>query len=278
MRIATGQQRQAGFTLLELSIVLVIIGLIVGGVLVGLDMVKAAEIRGTISQVEKYNASVNTFRNKYGGIPGDLISSQSAAFGLFSETTLANTAGHQDGNGMIEGGSAGANASIGETLTFWRQLSDANLIEAALGSAGNSAIVNTSGQATADVTNMAQSLPGAKLTPIVYYVVYSANGFNFFQLLPVTQITAATGALTFSNTGINPVSSYNIDTKIDDGLPSTGTVIARAINAVNTPPSVNALSTANTCTIGSGIATDTYNRVGASGGTDASCSLRLSFN
>jgi prepilin-type N-terminal cleavage/methylation domain-containing protein len=45
----------AGFTLIELSIVLVIIGLIVGGVLVGQDLVKAAGVRATISQIEKFN-------------------------------------------------------------------------------------------------------------------------------------------------------------------------------------------------------------------------------
>jgi prepilin-type N-terminal cleavage/methylation domain-containing protein len=64
--------QQAGFTLIELSIVLVIIGLIVGGVLVGQDLIKAAEIRATISQYEKYNAAMNTFRTKYNGMPGDL--------------------------------------------------------------------------------------------------------------------------------------------------------------------------------------------------------------
>ncbi len=55
---------QLGFTLIELSIVLVIIGLIVGGVLVGQDLIKAAETRATVGQVEKYNAAVNTFRTK----------------------------------------------------------------------------------------------------------------------------------------------------------------------------------------------------------------------
>jgi prepilin-type N-terminal cleavage/methylation domain-containing protein len=43
----------AGFTLIEISIVLVIIGLIVGGVLVGHDLIRAAGVRATISQVEK---------------------------------------------------------------------------------------------------------------------------------------------------------------------------------------------------------------------------------
>lgn len=49
-----------GFTLIELSIVLVIIGLIVGGILVGRELISAAEIRATVSQIEKYNTSVNT--------------------------------------------------------------------------------------------------------------------------------------------------------------------------------------------------------------------------
>ena len=55
-------KHEEGFTLLELSIVLVIIGLIVGGVLVGQDMIKGAQIRATVAQLEKYNTAVNTFR------------------------------------------------------------------------------------------------------------------------------------------------------------------------------------------------------------------------
>jgi len=267
-----------GFTLIELSIVLVIIGLIVGGILVGADMIKAAEIRATVSQVEKFNASVNTFRTKFGVMPGDIISTQAAAFGLFSETALAGTPGHQDGNGMIEGGSAGATVSIGETLAFWRHLSDANLLEASLGTSGNSAIVAATGLLTGNVTTISQSLPAAKTTPIVYYITYSQNGLNFYQLLSVSQITAATGALTLGGTGVSPVQAYNIDVKIDDGLPNAGTIVGRGIAAVNAVPSVNAVSTANMCTIGTGVTSDTYNRVPASGGTDASCSLRFRFN
>jgi prepilin-type N-terminal cleavage/methylation domain-containing protein len=63
---------RAGFTLIELSIVLVIIGLVVGGVLVGRDLICAAELRAQISQIEKYNTAVNTFYGKYGGLPGPL--------------------------------------------------------------------------------------------------------------------------------------------------------------------------------------------------------------
>jgi prepilin-type N-terminal cleavage/methylation domain-containing protein len=52
-RVSIDRQGASGFTIIELSIVLVIIGLIVGGVLVGRDLIKAAEVLATISQIEK---------------------------------------------------------------------------------------------------------------------------------------------------------------------------------------------------------------------------------
>src|ERR1019366_6843373 len=61
----------AGFTLIEMSIVLVIIGLIVGSVLVGRDLIRAAELRSVISEVEKYKTAVMTFKGKYDCLPGD---------------------------------------------------------------------------------------------------------------------------------------------------------------------------------------------------------------
>src|ERR1700735_3876394 len=114
--------RQNGFTLIELSIVLVIIGLIVGGVLVGQDLIRAAEIRATISQIEKYNTAVNTFRGKYNGIPGDLTYASATAFGLMpagSALTNGGNAGLGDGNGLIDGGAANTVAFVGEPVMFW---------------------------------------------------------------------------------------------------------------------------------------------------------------
>lgn len=272
---------EGGFTLIELSIVLVIIGLIVGGILVGQDLIKAAEIRATVAQVEKYNSAVNTFRTKYNGIPGDITSTQAVAYGLYAETTLAGTAGHQDGNGLIEGGAAGGLNPIGETLLFWRHLADASLVDGNFGQAANAIIVPTTGVLTGTVSSPSQSIPATKTTPNNYWVVYSAGGINYFQTMPVATLTTGP-AYTVGTVGLTPVQAYNMDIKLDDGLPNTGVVQAKATTATpNANASFTALSTATKCLMTGATATDptdTYNRVPASGGNDGSCALRFRFN
>ena len=61
-----GVKKRSGFTLIELAIVLVVIGLITGGILVGQDLIQAGQLRSVISQVEKYETAANSFKLKYG--------------------------------------------------------------------------------------------------------------------------------------------------------------------------------------------------------------------
>src|SRR3984957_20998129 len=91
-----------GFTLIELSIVLVIIGLIVGGILVGQDLIKAAEVRAQLLQIEKYNSAVNTFRGKFGGLPGDLALSLANQFGFTSGSNCNGGAAGRDRTRPLE--------------------------------------------------------------------------------------------------------------------------------------------------------------------------------
>jgi prepilin-type N-terminal cleavage/methylation domain-containing protein len=271
-------QKQSGFTLIELSIVLVIIGLIVGGVLVGQDLIKASEIRATVGQVEKYNSAVNTFRTKYNGMPGDLPKTDAGAFGLF-QMSMASTVGFGDGNGLIEGGASAALIPLGETLVFWRHMSDANLVDGQLGVTGNSLLVAASGATTGAVTTINQSVPDSRTTPTNSFIAYSVGGLNYYQLTPLSGITA--NAYTAGTTAITPIQAFNMDSKLDDGLPVSGIVQAKGISATpDSAPSFNAVSTAATCIVGASAtsATSTYNRVAATGGNEGSCSVRFRFN
>ena len=290
--------QQAGFTLIELSIVLVIIGLIVGGVLTGQDLIRAAEIRATIGQYEKYNTAVNTFRTKYNGIPGDLLAASSTSFGLDPVAGAhAGTAGLGDGNGLIQdtGASLGTptyfNQPVGETLLIWQQLSAANLVDGSFGSA-----ITTGGQAAA--TTVSSYLPPAKLGRGNYWLAGSSGGLNYWALSnPSALVIGVTGTATYTiatnGGGLTPIEAYNIDTKLDDGMPNTGIVQARGagLEAAGTDiifPSVAATASGyygaaavGICTVAGTTAgatdpSSTYNR--SVGGTSPACQLRLRFN
>lgn len=231
------RQEEAGFTLVELSIVLVIIGLIVGGVLAGQDMIKAAQVRATVSQTEKYNTAVNTFRDKFGAMPGDVGATKATQFGMNSATVaLRTTAGGIDQDGLIECNAAACAANPrdfgSETAMFWNDLSWAALISESLQTA-TPAAGNGGAAVTADA--ILTVLPEAKIGRGNYFTVFSAGGKNFYQLAGITAISAA-GVYTLANR-LTPQEAYNIDAKMDDGRPTTGGV--RSLSTIASAASLN---------------------------------------
>jgi len=110
-------KNQNGFTLVEIAIVLVIIGLLLGGVLKGQEMIKNGEIRGVITDISGLTTGMYAYRDRYNAIPGDdaaaITHSQSA-------TGVANG----DGDGVIE-----YSGSDVEDDQFFLQLRAANLIK-----------------------------------------------------------------------------------------------------------------------------------------------------
>lgn len=248
--------KKSGFTLVELAIVLVIIGLIIGGVLTGADLIKAATIRSSITDMEKFNAGVTTFRGKYNGLPGDLTASRAVEFNLAAggDANSTGLAGLRDGNGVIEGGAAAATALNGETALIWKDLGATGLI------AGTYTAIGTAVGPAAAVTaaNVGTYLPGTRLRDSASYYAYSVTGRNYFYIGTIAAVIT-TGAVTATN-GVTPLEAKGIDEKIDDGAPTSGTVlsmtnlttanagaaVATTVCNSNTTPSVYNVSSAAT--------------------------------
>jgi prepilin-type N-terminal cleavage/methylation domain-containing protein len=221
--------RKAGFTLIELSIVLVIIGLIVGGILTGQSLIEIANMRGQISQIEKFQTAANTFRVKFGYLPGDIPDPTASSLGLVARGSYG---GQGDGNGIIQGTNGGSiplgiGQMGGETAVFWRDLSAAALID------GN--------YSKAQSASNAYALPDGYLPPAqfggrAFVYVYSggagiptiSNQKNYFGISTCNQVSNAWQL--FSTPSLTVRQVFAIDTKVDDGLPQSGRVVAKYLN------------------------------------------------
>lgn len=265
MKNADGEK--FGFTLVELSLVLVIIGLIIGGVLVGKDMIKASEVRAQISQLNTYNTAVHTFRLKYGQLPGDMDGVTAAAFGFVARS---GGPGRGDNNGVIYPTNYGAATppwyslypwgQAAESLFFWEDLSGANLIEGNFNTATDAALGGTTN------SGFDRYFPRAKIGNGNFITVYSGGvyfpftdpGKNLLSISIPTQIFVSN----FTSTpGMSPVQAYNIDVKIDDGMPRLGILKAfylsgnggqRSTNAAADGPTTCYNTTTNTYSVGNG--------------------------
>ena len=66
------QTSQAGFTLVELAIVMIIIGLLIAGVLKGQELIANARVTSTVAQIKAIDAATSTFKDTYQALPGIL--------------------------------------------------------------------------------------------------------------------------------------------------------------------------------------------------------------
>lgn len=215
-----------------MAIVLVVIGLIVGGVLVGKDLIRLSEIRAQISQIERYNIAINTFRTKFAYIPGDIPYTQAAQNGLFALTApVAGTKGFGDGNGLVQGCNNPPYQYIcGEYIVFWRHLSEANLIDGSYGATINPATgIVPGGIPPSQVPSV---LPTIRIGRSNNYVVitdysafdYTQDGQNYFYLIGIPNAGVNAAGWTPWVGAMTPQESYTIDKKIDNGLPMSGQV------------------------------------------------------
>lgn len=189
------RKRQTGFTLIEIAIVLVIIGLLLGGVLKGQELIQNARVRNIIAQQDGIKAAYFGFQDRYRGIPGDYrsaLATQNIPGMLAQACAPANCGGN--GDGVI-------NLTLNqEPLIAWMQLSLSGFIT------GN---YITDGVTAGETITNSPTNPYGGLMQIINDNVYDSAG-------GIARNNVKTG------TGVPATVLAEVDRKIDDGNPSTG--------------------------------------------------------
>ena len=224
---------QQGFTLVELAIVLMIIGLLIGGILRGQELMENARVTSTIQQVTAYQGAKHTFMDAYAMLPGDIATANARIPGCV--TANACISGNGDGIvGILNAGNGSyANepwqdvpAAVNtENTQFWKHLALTHLISG----------INPS----ATEPDWGASHPTAKIGG-GFFMRFSNFAGN--EVLPSTSShyivlrNGISGQWTCGGTTstgtcvISPMRAAQIDRKADDGIATTGDILAISAN------------------------------------------------
>ncbi|MBE2257718.1 MAG: prepilin-type N-terminal cleavage/methylation domain-containing protein [Candidatus Accumulibacter sp.] len=128
------QQRQSGFTLVEIAIVLVIIGLLLGGVLKGQELINSAKVKNMVGDFRTVSSMVYGYQDRFKAFPGDQTQAQldlALGAGVATACTPAAAGLCAQNNGRIDGawnaGGAGTGVATDESSVFWQHTRLANL-------------------------------------------------------------------------------------------------------------------------------------------------------
>jgi len=178
------KRAQKGFTLVEIAIVLVIIGLLLGGILKGQEMITQAKIKNVVADFSGISAAYYGYQDRYRAIPGDDKTANSR---------WGATDG--DGNGVVAGtyNNGGAVCAVGvEACSWWDHLRRAGFV---------------AGSGPAQPFNAVTGLLG----------VQTGNGAN-------GTVLNGFGGLIVCSAGLPDKIAIAVDTQMDDGVIGTGTV------------------------------------------------------
>lgn len=201
---------QNGFTLVELAIALMVIGLLIGGVLKGQELIENAKVTSFIRQIKAYDTAVMIFRNTYGALPGDI---KKPARIPNCNDAICNIRGN--GNGKIE---RNVGAKLYESHNFFPHLTKAGMIQGPEGGAEEDMTVENVDMwygSTAFDNHLGVKTSRKTYTDFANDVTERRNNYE----LPVFKepMTDDETRLAFSKMG-------QIDNKMDDGKPFSGDV------------------------------------------------------
>ena len=183
------KRQQSGFTLVEIAIVLVIIGLLLGGILKGQELINSAKAKSYAQDFRTIQAALYGFQDRFKGIPGDLA----GAATKISLSTTATTPALTLGNGQIDGVWDSV-LQTDESCLVWQHLRLAGFM------AGNT---------TVDCSNGST------------YLQVNADGGRI-GISSTAPITGMTGSYFICSSGVLGKIAKQLDTQLDDGVSDTG--------------------------------------------------------
>lgn len=217
---------QRGFSLVELSIVLVILGLLTGGILAGQSLIRASELRAATMEFQRYRSSIMSFRDKYMALPGDMTNATSfwgAAHATPATCYTTSTGDARTCNGNGDGRIVENVAGTGnESFRAWQQLANAGLVE------GSYTGISATGGSM--LTSPGVNIPRSRMTNsgwhLAYYSTAASGDTYFFEGFGGNHMLL--GAQTTwggpEAPAMKPEEAWGIDSKLDDGLPGRGSV------------------------------------------------------
>ena len=233
---ATPHARRHGFTLVELSIVLIIIGLLVGGMLAMRSFLKNSQLSTTINEGKYFISAYNQFQQRYNAVPGDFCAVTTPTVCSIPATVTVNnvwpTAKNGDANGLIR---AAGTAFPMERYYVFQHLALGGFISGTYSGATNGGT---------DKAAIGINVPGASIDKVAFFFDHPDAQDGNVLAADTTYFPTTTAGL-YGNVlfiaGLNdpgaaatqlpdqpfltPKEALQVDEKFDDSVPGTGTIM-----------------------------------------------------
>lgn len=233
--------RRLGFTLFEVAIVITILALLVGGIILGRDIIQNSRLQSVVSDVGDFQRAIKQFHEKYGYYPGDFPK----ANGMWG-------ASNGNGDGFIAAATTPAVTSLNAENSYaWSHLSESNILKVktdmfGYGRAASKIERNMFTLFYSSNTSSAAGVFNARYGHILVYGTSYTNS-NYPSYGP----------------GLSPLQALNIDQKMDDGQPGTGIVMTYTTALAATP----------TCVTSTNQVAATYRTLSSTNPNDILCAL-----
>jgi prepilin-type N-terminal cleavage/methylation domain-containing protein len=199
-------RKQSGFTLVEIAIVLVIIGLLLGGILKGQEMINQAKIKNVVSDFNGIASALYGYQDRYRALPGDDLNAA-------TRWTVPVCPTGTPGNGIIEGTYSNSSAAPQETNCFWQDLRLSGFV------AGQGTLQPALTQPTNAASGTIGVQTGSGATPPTP-VMIGPSGGGFSSLM-------------MCSTGLPDKIAIAVDVQMDDGTNNAGTMRGQIQTAPN---------------------------------------------